>query len=563
MRAFLRIVAWLPVLAFPAWGCGDAAMASKRSDSGGGYSPGETAGCHRTEDCPVGLECRQNRCVTPEGLPPETETPRTFLRPAASAGHVYVLSPDGDSVAIIDTEALAIRTVAVPGEPFSIALAQGADRAVVLSRRGRAVSVLDRGGTVLHSQPTARRFGAVSLAPDGRSALVWTPEGQDPDAGAEGIVGIVDVAALAAGTPAPIVERAAGRRHTDVFFRTKAGASVEAVVVGKEEIAVVDLFDPEAYPLPFRVVLPPAFAEIATREAQSPPGGALVLLRSVVESNLAVFEVDSRTMHLMGLPAPPSDLDLSWDGRLAVAVLRSIATTAWFPVPEALGDASLVRLVPTPLPGHGCDSSPCTVAPGQAVVAPDAASALLFTNAAASEAIGRLDLVTGAASTFELEKLVRTVGVSPDTKTAVVVHRSEPGSTVADAYEHAVDVSEGYSLVDLCRGGVQLKLTDDVPPQEFAFTAGGKHAGVTLRKDATREFLVDSVDLETLVTRTASLASAPGYCGALPDSGSAVERIWVSQEHAAGRMSFVGLADGSVRTVTGFELNSEIRQGGD
>ena len=41
-------------------------------------------------------------------------------------------------------------------------------------------------------------------------------------------------------------------------------------------------------------------------------------------------------------------------------------------------------------------------------------------------------------------------------------------------------------------------------------------------------------------------------------SGSA-HRVFVSQSHPAGRISVINLADGQIRTATGFTLNSEIQ----
>jgi hypothetical protein len=233
--------ALLPLVSVAALGlaaCGDAD--SRGAD---GYAPDDPF-CYGDADCPTGLVCRVSECVSPDDeLPPEEEEPHVFQRPAASPAHVFALSTGAGSVAIVDPASLQIEAVVLPDEPVGLAVVPGKDAAVVLSRRGAALSYLARteAGWSLATRHTPRRFDAVTLSPDGAVAVLWTPDGQVSDGGAEGIVGLADVAALAAGTPAPIRERAAGRRHTDVFFRMDGGAAADAVIVGQDEIAVVDL----------------------------------------------------------------------------------------------------------------------------------------------------------------------------------------------------------------------------------------------------------------------------------------------------------------------------------
>jgi len=532
------------------------------SDEGREPDSGSKVGaCVSTADCPVGLLCQSGVCVTPEGLPPETDLSRTYLRPEAAGRFLFVLSPENDSVTLVETATLAVRTVLVPAEPVALAPLPGLSAVLVLSRSGKALSIIDASGAGEHltTQSVPRRFEAVSLSPDGRRAVLWTPDGTIPDEGSEGIVGIADVRALQTGAPVAVVERAAGRRHTDVLFRSVAGEAVEAVIVGKQELRVVDVRSPAEQAVPERIVLPAEWAEVATREAVAPPGGDHVLLRNVSVPSLLVLRTAARALVTVDLPAPASDLAMSSDGSLAVAVLRAASKTAWFPLPGGLDDPSLVRVAEVSLPGRNCTGAgTCTAAPGQAALAPDASFAALFTNAQASSAFALLDLAAGTVKPFDrLRKLVRALGVSPDGHSAVVLHAAEPGSTLADLYERHVAQSEGYSAVDLASGDTQLKLTDEVTPMEFVFAPGAREAGVTLRRDVTRDWRVDAVDLATLVTAQMPMASPPLYAGALPVSSGA-GRIWITQQHPAGRISFVDLAGRSVRTVTGFDLNSEI-----
>jgi hypothetical protein len=70
---------------------------------------------------------------------------------------------------------------------------------------------------------------------------------------------------------------------------------------------------------------------------------------------------------------------------------------------------------------------------------------------------------------------------------------------------------------------------------------------------------VDAVDLSTLVPRTLALASPPLFAGGFAgETEETRDRVFVSQLHPAGRISFVDLDEARIRTVTGFTLNSGI-----
>ncbi|HLL22370.1 MAG TPA: hypothetical protein VK427_09575, partial [Kofleriaceae bacterium] len=64
------------------------------------------------------------------------------------------------------------------------------------------------------------------------------------------------------------------------------------------------------------------------------------------------------------------------------------------------------------------------------------------------------------------------------------------------------------------------------------------------------------VTVATGVVTTKQLGSPPSALGILPAAGVA----FVAQRHPLGRVTFVRFADNQLRTVTGFDLNSDIVQ---
>lgn len=82
---------------------------------------------------------------------------------------------------------------------------------------------------------------------------------------------------------------------------------------------------------------------------------------------------------------------------------------------------------------------------------------------------------------------------------------------------------------------------------------------MALRNDALKQYAVQAVDLGSLVSQTLPLASAPHFMGTVPEApGVTPHRVFVSQEHPAGRISVIQLDSGQVRTATGFTLNGDI-----
>lgn len=522
--------------------CGADSESAQRGPGGGNENPGTLGPCGRDLDCPSGLICVATRCVSPDDLmPPDVEERPASERPAASERHIFALSPDTDTVAVIDAATLAIEAVHVPADPVAVAVLPGSDACAALSRDGRALSLI----SAETSPPSVeviklpRRFSRVSVAPDASLAVAWTQALDTPDEGTEGLVAIVPFDGSAP------VELAAGYRHTDILFRTRAGRVEAVVAVGKDETAVIDLARAaEAGYVPPRLRHPEGYTDVLGREVVSAPDARYVLMRSFAAPQLAALVVDTGTVATVPLPALATDLDVVGTGTLAVASLRATSQLALVRLPEALTSSAAVRLVDV-----GGTSA------GQAELSPDTRFAAVFSTADASEHFAWVELATGRTRIFDrLRKRIRSIGIAPGGGHAVVIHRPVVTSSAADPYEREVDQDEGYSIVDLSRGLAQLKRTEHVPPLHLVFTTDGTHAVVTLRDDTRRIFRAEVADLATLVIQPRALASAPQFAGPLPGGG----RVWITQVHPAGRISFLDTITGALRTATGYYLNAGI-----
>jgi hypothetical protein len=195
---------------------------------------------------------------------------------------------------------------------------------------------------------------------------------------------------------------------------------------------------------------------------------------------------------------------------------------------------------------------------GSLVLSDDGKRGVLFTNATLDERITVIDFDKPGFPhrTFPLQKSVLTVGFDPSGTKAVILHARAPGDPdTAQTFDEYIDRKPGYSVLDIATGFSKLQITE-VQPNNFTFATSADRAYVTLDGgDAEGAYMaVQQIELDSGVVRTIELGSPPAAIGTLPDSN----KIFVSQRHPLGRVSFIDITTNQVRTITGFDLNSQI-----
>lgn len=515
---------------------------------GGSATGGGPASCTVSAQCLPGYTCDNGTCV-----PPETEVDRGVgeAPPVATPRYVYALNPTAASVARIDPTSLQIEAVPVGPKPVGLAALPDEDAAVVLSLDDASLSVIDSRTlpTKVSRVSLPRQYGRLSVSPDGKFAVAWPSPAVGPSSGAEGIFALVDLSKVRAGTPGAVQERAGGYRITDVLFRTQLGVTTQLHVFAKSTVSTFDLATGAA--LPVRLPLPESMsADVSSREVVASKDGRVIMLRSTVAPELASF--DGTRLDTVPLPEIATDLDLVPDGTAAVAALRSSSSVAFLEIPADL-------ISPSGIDTIALDGGVV----GQIALPPQAPDAgmfaLVYSTVTEAESFARIDLPSGTVTRYGLEKLVDEIALSPDGRSALVVHRANPNTTATDPYEAAVDKDQGFSVFDVQSGFWQLQRTGVTRPTRYAFSPAGGFVGVALRNDAAKRYQLMAVNLTSLVTSTLPLSSTPLFMGTVPQApGVTPHRVFVSQDHPAGRISVIQLDSGQVRTATGFTLNGEI-----
>lgn len=514
---------------------GSAPSGNGDGKSGGGGSGGGTSG---------GTAGAAGGGSAPEQPPPpEREETVDVELPRAGARYVYVANPKRDTIAVIDSMSLAIRTVDAGDSPTYLATAPGQDVAVAINVDSRDATIVrtDAAGTTRATTvPLYTSANALTMAPDGRHAIAWFDASRSAARLSSSDLQSVTLVTLDAAGDAT-VPLTVGFQPTAVSF---SADGARAFIVTDDGVstarldAVVD-----------RQVLKPvavgADTDVNTRpDISITPDGRFAIARTEGKSVVRLVDLATGVATDADLGSPVTDVDLSPDGTLAFAVLREANATVRLPIPAGFADPALqVRKL---YAGE-------TI--GSAALSPDGRWALLYTTASNAERIVLEDLTTGTSATVRLRKTVKAVTFSPTSATAIVVHRKEDGDPDAPGLppDQQLARSYGYSIVNLSQLFARLELTPTALGP-LAFTPDGSRAFVLLRDDARGIRLVQRVDLAALYVDALPLGSPPLAVGALPTS----RRMFISQLHPEGRLTFVDWLTGESASVTGFELNGRI-----
>ena len=578
-------------------GCGDDGAATGYVSSASDTSPVETSGATS-----AGVTTAAPTTGEP---PPETEDEGDFRVPKASGKFVYSASETTDSVAVIDTATLSIDVVGVGQGPTVVQPIPGqgglSGGVVVLDQRSDDVAVLrtsEAGTTTIEIHAVTPGANNLSVSPGGSYAFVYHdvdgPEMLGPGSDQE-----MTVLDLMSGTTFAMT---VGAHPRDLVFSADDSTAWVITAAGVNVISLTTLGMVGKPPI-VPVVADPGL-DPATIEVQVSPSAGVALARVEGETWLAVTDLASGVLTVLDLPGIPTDLDVAPAGDFAVLT-----------VPDVKGQSSSFLELPLPLvqggkfTQHAVDGEYV----GQSAIAPSGDAMLLFTtvdpfagaafrgpalplgdeddvafgsssgsssggsssggsSSGGSSSTGdastggsstggppppdfdprqRITLARRAGNAWELvtqfvEVPVTSVGVAPDSRSAILVHAADAASPSAPW---------SYSLFDLTPKFPLLKRqTTQAPPGPVLFTPDGLRSAVLLRDDKAGVKKVDLVDLSNFIVAPLLLGSPPEGAGYV----DATQKIFVSQEHPTGRITFIG-PDGQVQTVTGYVLNDTVK----
>lgn len=572
-------------------GCGDFA-------SDGGYA-GDTDGLSggTGNGGPGGDGSGDGNAGTGGEPPPEMEDEGDFRVPRASGRFVYSASETTDSVAVIDSVTLAIDVVGVGRGPTVVAPLSEDGFVAVLDQGSDDVAMLrtdDQGRTtvsIIHGSPGANNL---AVSPDGALLYVYHdvdgPEQQGP--GSDQELTVIDVESGEA------YEMTIGAHPRDVVF--DATGSV-AYIVTDDGVNVVPSADlamigkPDLIP----VVDDPAI-DPSTLEIQVAADQGTALARVAGDERLFATDLETGERFAFTLPDPSTDLDIAEDGSFAIVTLPSTAGSRFveLTLPVSPGQTPVVhdvageyvglaRLSPDgetmllyttvdpfmaaplrPGPTYAGELDPfAATGTGTGGTGTGGGSSTGGSSTGGSDSAGddgpgdvppgqdprqRITIARrdgGSWSeriTLFVDHPVVSVGMAPDGANAMLLHEADPEQS---------STPWSYTLLDLSKEFPVKKLQMvETEPGAVLFTPDGDRAVVLLRDDAASVRRVDLVDLRSFIVDGLGLGSPPEGSGYV----EATQKIFVSQEHPTGRITFLD-RDGNIETVTGYRLNDAVK----
>jgi hypothetical protein len=471
--------------------------------------------------------------------PPEEEVESSFRTPVATGSYVWTANPSSGYVAAIDVSspALEIQTMEAGNAPtYLVGVSNPEDPE---DNAALVLNVLSHDATLLrigHQSVTfSTHEGANSLkvSPSGHYAVAWTDAREVEDADPLDTFQEITVLSLSRGNEKRL---SVGVRPFSVSFDA---AEDRAYVVTEEGISVIDLNGPKVVGN-FEVTDDPV-DDPALRDVTITPDGAWALVRVDNRRDVSIVSLDDGQRTVFTFPDTVTDLDLSEDGTLAVAVLAP-------PTSESYSGYALL-----PIPGsvtHPPDvAHQISARFGSVSVSRDASVALLYTTVheeygEATEHVTILKLDGLTHRTENVRAPVRAVFPAPDAAHAIVLEEPPSDSTRAGA----------FSIVPIAADIRPTLVATNARPQAVAMTPDGKKALVTVRDDDKHVYGVHLVDLPTRRQDLIELASAPLATGIV----AGAHKGYVAQEYPEGRITIIDFDEpgGAPRTVTGFELGS-------
>ena len=539
---------------------GASAKDSGMSKSDAGSS---SKNCYGASDCPPGYYCNEfYTCVPmlpPDGgvptgdaapvnnpdmaLPPELENPNE-APPAVGKKYMYVAVAKQDRVVKIDSVSLQVRAIKVGQDPGALRTITGQDVAVVLNRKSSTATVI-RGRTDgkddLTTLKTAPDLNNMAISPDGTYAIAYFDLSLSKGAiSAKQNLQDVTLIKLEKGKEQAVI-LTVGFKPTGVQFSKD---SKTAFVVAEKVISIIDPAKAtKSAIMPTVPLLKDPLKEPKPAEVLVTPDGKLAVLRQKGQSMVRAVDLSTKAITDLTLNGEPTDLDITKDGKVAVAVLRDKAEVVIIDLP---GDLSPTPQLDTISVG--------SYTAGQSELTSDGKYAFFFTNAVSQEVLLMADLSTRKLKVHQLQKGVRQILAAPDGKTVVVLHNKIYGTpSNQDSLETYIDKSYGFSLFSLSLSFAKLQLTG-TDPGKVAFSSDSSAAYMLLNDAARGIRTVEAMDLSSFLVKSVTMGSPPVSLGVLQSTN----KVYVAQDHALGRVTFVDMKTNNTQTVTGFELNSQV-----
>lgn len=328
-------------------------------DNNGGYydEDGQRRGENAYSNAEPGNNASYNNAMTGNNaiFIPELEEDFEFSRPAVVGDEVFIANETLNSVAIIDSTSLSIRTLPVGFRPTEIVgPGEGADddaRVVVLNKGSDSVSIIDpetQASDTIQIMPGANKLLSNEA---GTAVIAWFSSDATEDGDRNGDLSSVT---LIQGGEAHQVAVGFNVRRVEW---TSDGE--RALVLSDDGVSILDVGSIDSdRAVPPTAVLPSALTPLdpTDLEVQLGSNGAWAIARQATFAGVVLTNLETGEHHIVRLPEIPTDLDLARaDQPEALIMLRNTGVMIRASVPDGVIAAAAATAPAAPLPPSGVD----------------------------------------------------------------------------------------------------------------------------------------------------------------------------------------------------------------
>ena len=468
----------------------------------------------------------------------EEENDFLALMPAQTDVYVFIANPGRSTITRVNVYSMQVDTTEVGNDPTVVTVTPDYSRVAVFNNGDDTVDLFDSDTLEGMTVKVRDNFNTMVMSPNGTWVALWhsmnVDDDESPGAGLQSFneVSFVNVVT---GEHFPM---AVGFNPREIQFTPDDSL---AIVVSDEYLGLVDLLAPVPSPNMIQVaedLLDPPLAE----EVEVAPDGSYAFVRQFGAEEILVVDLVSELVTAVPVGSNPTDLDLSPDGTEAIIVSRGSHEVYVLDVAD-----------PVAIPPEIIDL-PEEYSFGSVLFDPTGEKAMIYTTATALDRYATWDRNTDEVTVRSLVKPVAGMAITPTGNSMLVFHNKtdvEGADTSSPFYNEWA-----LTMVDLDDFRTNPLLLP-AEPTGYANSTNGQFGYFIMENQPYLEVL----RYDTLLYDQVVLKSDPVYVGVLPDldlEDGDEPPAWVSQEHQLGRLTFFDPDEGSVETITGFELNAHI-----
>ncbi|MGC8926641.1 MAG: YncE family protein [Myxococcota bacterium] len=491
---------------------------------------------------------------------PEKPNPYAAVPPITSQKYLYILNPSNNSIAVIEPETLKVFSIKIDFSPKNLLVIPNTDYAIVLAENASRLAMLSIEGETARtiSFSLGQAYNDISVSPDGKYIIAFFNEQLRknnevyPGEGRINLINASDISLLINDPNKKIYkEIGVGRRITNIFYSTEQNT---AYIVCKERIYILRFDDPfnERGEKEFIDIDPDFTSNVNTRFAYYVPNTNYIILKYITGNSIFIASTDGNLTKKIDFEGAITDLKFTKDMTKIIISFRDIGKIKIIPVPDGIIDISQIKEI---------DLGNFMAGSVELCENETYKKAILYTNVYYREEIAILNLEDYTYEKIDhkngLNKAINYIVCAPDGNTAIIIHKKGNDPDEDDPVEINNNNQEGFSVFGLKREILNTELLSTTQPKSVSFLYDSNYAMITATNATINDYKAYMVDLSKPIIKDDKIQffSDIIYTGSIPQK----DIFYVLQKHPVGRISFIFMPSMTMKTITGFELNSLVQ----